>query len=130
MKKKPVTHSMYHVPNVIPTPKKTPPSIDKLRPISLTHCLAKVAEGRVCKWIMNEIHSGVDARQFGNQKGVSATHCLIDVYHHLISGVEKTDSLSTLVLKDFSKSFDLIDHKIVIIKLLDLGCPIDCAVGG
>ena len=89
---------------------------NRLRPISLTPCLAKVAEGRVCKWIMDEIHSGVDARQFGNQKGVSTTHCLIDVYHHLISGVEKVGSIGTLVLTDFSKAFDLIDHKIVIVK--------------
>ena len=73
---------------------------------------------------------GVDARQFGNQKGVSTTHCLINVYHHLISGVEKAGSIGTLVLTDFSKAFDLIDHKIVIVKLLDLGVPIDCAVGG
>ena len=103
--------------------RKLPPSIDKLRPILLIPCLAKVAEGRVCKWIMDEIHSGVDARQFGNQKGVSTTHCLIDVYHHLISGGENPAAISTLVLTDFSKAFDLIDHKIVIIKLLDLGVP-------
>ena len=65
-----------------------PPSIDKLRSILLTPCLVKVAEGKVCKWIMDKIHSGVDARQFGNQKRVSTTQCLIDVYHHLISGAE------------------------------------------
>ena len=115
--------SQWKDANVIPIPKKTPPSIDKLRPISLTPCLVKVAEGRVCKWIMDEIHSGVDARQFGNQKGVSTTHCLIDVYHHLISHVEKAGSIGTLVLTDFSKASDLIDHKIVIVKLLDWGCP-------
>ena len=115
--------SQWKDANVIPIKKKTPPSIDKLRPISSTPCLAKVAEGRVCKWIMDEIHSGVDARQFGNQKGVSTTHCLIGVYHHLISGVEKVGSIGTLVLTDFSKAFDLIDHKIVIVKLPDLAVP-------
>ena len=72
---------------------------------------------------MHEIHSGVDARQFGNQNGVSTTHCLIDVYHYLIPGVEKTGNIGTLVLTDFSKAFDLINHKIVIIKLVDLGVP-------
>ena len=115
--------SQWKDANVIPIPKQTPPSIDKLRPISLTPCLAKVAEGRVCKWIIDEIHNGIDHRQFGNQKGVSTTHCLIDVYHHLVSGVEKTGSISTLVLTDFSKAFDLIDHRIVVVKLLDLGVP-------
>ena len=77
----------------------------------------------VSKWITDEIHSGVNTRQFGNQKGVSTTHCLIDVYHHLISGVEKAGSIGTLMLMDFSKAFDIIDHKIVIAKLLDLGAP-------
>ena len=83
--------------SVIPIPKKTPPSIDKLRPISLTPCLAKGAKGRVCKWTMNEIHSGVDARQFSNQNGVSTTHCLIDVYHHLIS-VESVEVVAAEVV--------------------------------
>jgi hypothetical protein len=109
--------------NVIPIPKQTPPSIDKLRPVSLTPCLAKVAEGRVCKWIVDAIQPHVDHRQFGNQKGLSTTHCLIDVYHHLVSGAENSKNVGTLVLTDFSKAFDLIDHKIAVTKLLKLGVP-------
>ena len=27
-----------------------------------------------CKWIIDEISSGSDTRQFGNQKGMSTTH--------------------------------------------------------
>ncbi|XP_072039464.1 uncharacterized protein [Amphiura filiformis] len=54
--------------NIIPIPKQTPPSIDKLRPVSLTSCLAKVAEGRVCKWITDQIQPNIDSRQYGNQK--------------------------------------------------------------
>ena len=38
--------SQWKDANVIPIPKKTPPSVDKLRPISLTPCLAKIAELR------------------------------------------------------------------------------------
>ena len=49
--------------NVIPIPKHTPPSIDKLRPVSLTCTLAKVAESRVCKWISNHIQHRIDNRQ-------------------------------------------------------------------
>jgi len=106
--------------NIIPIPKQSPPTIDKLRPVSLTSCLAKVAERRVCKWITDQIQPNIDSRQYGNQKGVSTTHCLIDVYHHMVSGVEKQGNVSTLVLTDFSKAFDLIDHKIAVTKLLNL----------
>ena len=62
-------------------------------------------------------------RQYGKQKGVSTTHCLIDIYHHIISGAEKEGNISTLVLTDFSKAFDLIDHKIVVTKLLGISAP-------
>jgi hypothetical protein len=107
--------------NVVPVPEQTPPSINKLRPISLTAGLAKVAESRVSKWIMNTIEPIIDKRQFGNQKGMSTTHCLIDIYHHIVSGVEKAGNISTLVLTDFTKAFDMIDHKIAIMNLLSMG---------
>ena len=58
-----------------------------------------------------------------NQKGVSTTHCLIGIDHHIISGAEKEGNISTLVLTDFSKAFDLIDHKIALTKLLGMNAP-------
>ena len=86
--------SQWKQANVIPLPKTTPPSIDKLRPVSLTSNLAKIAEGRVSKFVVDSIQSQVDERQYGNQKGMSNSHCLIDVYHHLISEAEKTGTIS------------------------------------
>ena len=109
--------------NVIPIPKQTLPSIDKLHPVSLTCTLPKVAKSRVCKWITDHIQPRIDNRQYGNQKGVSTTHCLIDIYHHIISGAKKEGNISTLVLTDFSKAFDLIDHKIALTKLLGMNAP-------
>ena len=75
---------------------------------------------------MDEIHSGVDARQ----KEVSTTHCLIDVYHHLILGVEKTGSIGTLVLTDSSKVLTSLTTRSSLSNCLTWGCPIDCAVVG
>ena len=95
----------------------------EIRPVSLTCTLAKVAESRVCKWVTDQIQPRIDNRQYGNQKGVSTTHCLIDIYHHIISGAEKEGNISTLVLTDFSKAFDLIDHKIAVTKLLGMNAP-------
>ena len=86
--------------------------------------MAKVAGSRVCKWITDQIQPRIDNRQYGNQKGVSTTHCLIDIYHHIISGAEKEGNISTLVLTDFSKAIDqLVDHKIAVTKLLDMNAP-------
>ena len=81
------------------------PSIEKLRPISLTSTLAKIAEGRVAQHVLKSIQPHVDDRQYGNRKGMSTTHCLIDVYHQLVSKAEKPGNISTLVLTDFSKAF-------------------------
>ena len=38
----------------------------------------------------------------------------------MVSGVEKQGNVNTLVLTDFSKAFDLIDHRIAVMKLLNL----------
>ncbi|XP_033116859.1 uncharacterized protein LOC117116866 [Anneissia japonica] len=70
--------------NVVPVPKQYPATISKLRPISLTSILAKVAEGRVAKVLTECIKTKLDKRQYGNQKGVSTTHCLVDIYHSVM----------------------------------------------
>ena len=107
--------------NIIPVPKIKPPTLRKLRPISLTPLLAKLAESFICKWIMNSIGTKLDTRQFGNPKGISTTHCIIDIYHHLVTGANKPNNVSTLILIDFSKAFDSIDHQVAIKSLLELG---------
>ena len=47
---------------VNPLPKTSPPS--KLRPISLTSNLAKIAEGRVAKFIVDSIQDQEEVRQW------------------------------------------------------------------
>ncbi len=79
--------------------------MDKLRPVSLTSSLAKIAEGRVSKFVVDSIQSQIDERQYGNQKGVSTTHCLIDVYHQLVSEAEKSDTIGTLCSYRLLKGF-------------------------
>lgn len=116
-----IVPSQWKNANVIPLPKQTPPSVNKLRPVSLTSSLAKIAEGRVSKFVVESIQPYVDERQYGNQKGMSTTHCLIDVYHQLVSEAEKSNNISTLVLTDFSKAFDVIDHNIAFSNLLSMG---------
>ena len=67
---------------VVPVPEQSPPSLDKLRPITLTSIFAKVAEGFVSKWVINDIGDKIDMRQFGNAYGVLTNHFLVNLIHY------------------------------------------------
>nr|XP_054763562.1 uncharacterized protein LOC129270186 [Lytechinus pictus] len=72
---------------IVPVPKSSPATIDKLRPIAITSHFAKLAEKFVCKWLLRDIEA------------------------------DKPGYTSTVVLTDFSKAFDLVDHNIAIRKI-------------
>ena len=106
---------------VVPIPKQRPPTLDKLRPISLTSIFAKVAEGFVSRWVIDDISHMLDIRQFGNVAGVSTNHYLVNMMHYLHTGAEVSHNTGTIVLTDFSKAFDLVDHSILIKKIIQMG---------
>ena len=109
---------------VVPIPKSNPPSVEKLRPVSLTDHFAKITEGFVAKWVINDIEPNLDQMQFGNRKTISTSHCIINILHKVFVNSDKPKSSSTIVVTDFSKAFDRIDHTIAITKLISLGvCP-------
>ena len=45
-------------------PKEMPATITKLRPISLTALLAKVSEGFVSRWVLEDISDSFDRNQY------------------------------------------------------------------
>lgn len=100
--------------------KSHPPAVDKLRPVSLTAQLAKVAELFVSKWLIADRPS-LDPRQFGCQKGQSTAHYLVNSVNFLCRESERPQNMSTLVFTDFSKAFDRIDHTVAIQKLISIG---------
>ena len=51
---------------VVPIPKQYPPSVDKMRPLSLTDIFAKIAEGFIAKWVVQDIQDSVDINQCFN----------------------------------------------------------------
>ena len=106
---------------VVPIPKTKPPTLCKLRPVSLTDHFAKVAEGFVAKWVLSDIEPNLDPNQFGNRKALSTSHYVIKMLHEVIANAEKPKSSSTVVVTDFTKAFDKIDHTTAISNLIVLG---------
>ena len=54
-------------------------------------------------------------------KGISTSHYLVSLMHFLHSGAEVPKNVGTVVLTDFSKAFDLIDHNLLISKFIQIG---------
>ena len=106
---------------VVPIPKTHPPREDKLRPVSLTDCLAKVSESFITNWVLEDVSDKLDTQQFGNVKGVSTSHYLVSFLNFLHSGADAINNVGTVVLTDFSKAFDMVDHTLMIEKFIRLG---------
>ncbi|XP_072048885.1 uncharacterized protein [Amphiura filiformis] len=106
---------------VVPIPKTHPPREDKLRPVSLTDCFAKVSESFITNWVLEDVSEKIDTRQFGNVKGVSTAHYLVSLLHFLHTGADVINNIGTVVLTDFSKAFDMVDHTLMIEKYIHLG---------
>lgn len=105
----------------MPISKTNPPKCDKLRPVSLSDCFAKIAESFVVDWILEDISDKIDLQQYGNVKGVSTSHYLVSLLHFLHEGADKLNNVGTVVLTDFSKAFDLVNHNLLIEKFIHLG---------
>ena len=101
---------MWKYAEIIQIPKCFPPVVSELRPIALTSYFAKIAESFICKWLLEDITDQIDVNQFGNRPGLSTCHYLIAMLHNLYKNADKQNNVSTMVLTDFSKAFDQIDH--------------------
>ena len=105
--------------NVIPLPKRNPPvSIEKdIRPTSLTPIAAKVFESIVMKWIDEKMDGKIDNKQFDGISGTSTTDVLLEMVNKWYEVTDNLDSYVRVVMLDFSKAFDLINHCLLIEKL-------------
>ena len=107
---------------VTPVPKiATPMSFGDLRPLSLTVFLSLLCESFVTEWLYADIAPKIDPQQFGNVKGSSTTHCLIDFLDYTYKELEKRKTAVVATFIDFKKAFDLVDHTTVIKKAISMG---------
>ena len=112
--------------NVIPVPKVTLiQDINQyLRPISLTPILSKVAEKFVVnKHLKPSILKVIDVNQYGFIPGSSTSQALIKMLHKWSEATDGARTSVRILLVDYKKAFDYVDHAIVLSKLQTLDIP-------
>ena len=112
--------------DVVPVPKQRPvQDINKhLRPISVTPILSKIAEEYVVDtYVKPAFLSKIDPQQFGTVPKSRTTHALISMFHSWANSTDGNGSTTRVVLFDFRKAFDLIDHHVLARKLSSYDIP-------
>lgn len=108
---------------VQPIPKvNNPASLSDLRPISILPVLSKILE----KIIYKQLYAYVDENnilpecQSGFRKSHSTTSALLNVTDNIIRACDEK-KITALVLLDFSKAFDTVNHELLCAKLKYIG---------
>jgi hypothetical protein len=111
--------------NVSPIPKVTPPKHieSDLRPVSLTAILMKELETFVFKWLWDILGVHIKSDQYGNIKGCSTTMALIEMFDSWAKASDTASTQIRILLLDYRKAFDLIDHNILMAKLMSYNVP-------
>jgi hypothetical protein len=118
--------SLWKLANIIPKEKVVCDINKHLRPISLTCCLSKLAEEFVIekKFVAPTILNCIDPHQFGGIPRSSSTIALISMLHNWAKATDGTGNSVRVLLVDYRKAFNLIDHSILINKIRQLPIPI------
>ena len=92
------------------------------RPISLTSVTCKMLEKLVCRHIHAYLdeHSILSEHQFGFRAGRSTIDQLLLVYEEVSQSVDD-GKLVDVILFDYSKAFDVVNHEILLTKLCHVG---------
>ena len=95
-----------------------------LRPISLTPVLSKIAEDSVVEeFIKPAVTAKIDNNQYGTVPKSSTTQALVSMVLEWSKHTDGNGAMVCVVLFDFGKAFDLINHAILAKKLENLELP-------
>ncbi len=76
------------------------------------------------KYVDDIVCDAMDSKQFGGIAGTSTTDALVEMTHIWYEATDKLNKYVLVVMLDFSKSFDLITHHILLDKLTTSGLPV------
>jgi hypothetical protein len=106
-------------------PKVHPPLLieSDLRPISITSSVSKVAECFISRFFNEHFNNFVDRNQFGCTNNRSTTHALIKLSDLFFKASDLSTNFIRILLVDFSKAFDLVDHNVLLQKFINYNFP-------
>ena len=117
--------TLWKTANITPLPKVSPiANIESdIRPISLTPIGAKVMEYFPCKHIYQHVSKQIDPFQYGGLRGSSTDMALVHMLDYMYRETDKLGTVVRVLLCDFSKAFDLVNHSKLIGKQHNLDLP-------
>jgi len=119
----------WRVGIIVPIPKagKDPSKIESYRPVTLTSCLAKLAERMVRERFMFDLES--NNKLSYTQSGFRSRRCTTDPITRLVEDVSngfqksKPHERTLAVLVDFARAFDKVDHEQLHYVLVQMKIP-------
>ena len=69
------------------------------------------------KWVDHILENKIDDKQCGGGAGTSTTDALVEMIHHWCEATDRCGTYVRIVLLDFAKAFDLINHEKLLVKL-------------
>ncbi len=96
--------------------------VSNYRPISLLSTFSKIFEKAMHKRVYDFLqqNGSLNEHQYGFRKGRSCEHALLVAQNELLSALNKKQ-IAMLLLIDFSKAFDMVNHDILLHKLNNYG---------
>ena len=108
---------------VIPLHKEGPKTdVTNYRPISLLSVFSKIYERIMHTRLVNHLQSNgiLHNSQYGFRAGHSCEHAILEAQNKITQAIDKK-KIALLLLVDFSKAFDMVEHDILLRKLEHYG---------